>query len=60
MDIGKTPKLDLDTWQLTITGLVDEPINLSFDELKKIGVKKFTTDFHCVRLSSLERIIFNV
>jgi DMSO/TMAO reductase YedYZ molybdopterin-dependent catalytic subunit len=49
MDIGKIPKLDLDTWQLTITGLVDEPITLSFDELKKIGVKKFTTDFHCVR-----------
>jgi DMSO/TMAO reductase YedYZ molybdopterin-dependent catalytic subunit len=48
MDIGKIPKLDLDTWQLTITGLVDEPITLSFDELKKIGVKKFTTDFHCV------------
>jgi DMSO/TMAO reductase YedYZ molybdopterin-dependent catalytic subunit len=50
MDIGRTPKFDLDTWQLTITGIVNEPLKLSFDELKKIGIKKFTTDFHCVRL----------
>ena len=50
MDIGRTPKFDLATWQLTITGVVNEPLKLCFEELKKIGVKKFTTDFHCVRL----------
>lgn len=48
LDLGEQPIMDLKIWKLEVFGLLDAPVFLSFDELKKLGVKHYTEDFHCV------------
>ncbi|MBI2867969.1 MAG: sulfite oxidase-like oxidoreductase [Chloroflexi bacterium] len=45
---GGTPKVDFNTWELKVTGLVEHPLRLTweqFNSLPRVGV---TADFHCV------------
>ena len=45
---GDVPKIDLDAWRLAISGEVEEPVTLSFDELTALPATELTTDIHCV------------
>jgi DMSO/TMAO reductase YedYZ molybdopterin-dependent catalytic subunit len=46
--IESTQKVDLKTWRLKIEGLVDKPVSLSFDEIKKLPKKVQVKSFICV------------
>jgi DMSO/TMAO reductase YedYZ molybdopterin-dependent catalytic subunit len=45
---GDVPDADLSTWTLEVTGEVEEPLTLSYDELKALPSREVTTDIHCV------------
>jgi len=45
---GSVPQVDLATWDFTVTGEVENPIRLSFDELMALPQTELTTDIHCV------------
>ena len=41
------PKVDAATHQLKVSGLVDRPLTLSIDDLRKIGSKELVAGFEC-------------
>ena len=45
---GEVPVVDLATWTLTVSGEVEEPLMLTFDELRRLPARDVTTDIHCV------------
>ncbi len=45
---GEVPDVDLATWTLEITGEVEEPLTLGYEELKALPAREVTTDIHCV------------
>jgi DMSO/TMAO reductase YedYZ molybdopterin-dependent catalytic subunit len=45
---GDVPKVDLATWRLEVTGEVEEPLSLSYEQLKELPATDVTTDIHCV------------
>jgi DMSO/TMAO reductase YedYZ molybdopterin-dependent catalytic subunit len=45
---GEVPDVDLATWTLEITGEVEEPLTLGYDDLKALPPREVTTDIHCV------------
>src|SRR2546421_11598094 len=45
---GTTPHTDLATWDLEIFGEVEEPLTLSWDELRALPATDVTVDIHCV------------
>src|SRR5213083_2765303 len=45
---GTVPETDLATWDFKILGEVEEPITLTYDELKALPQTEITTDIHCV------------
>ena len=45
---GDVPDVDLATWRLEVRGEVEEPVSLSFDELRSLPATEVTTDIHCV------------
>ena len=45
---GEVPDVDVATWTLAITGEVEEPVTLSYDELRALPATDVTTDIHCV------------
>jgi DMSO/TMAO reductase YedYZ molybdopterin-dependent catalytic subunit len=45
---GRVPRVDLATWRFGVTGLVENELDLSFDELLELGTREVTTDIHCV------------
>jgi DMSO/TMAO reductase YedYZ molybdopterin-dependent catalytic subunit len=45
---GDIPDLDVATWTLAITGEVEEPVTLGYDELRALPATEVTTDIHCV------------
>jgi len=49
LDLGFQPEFDPKTYRFQVTGLVDNPIDFSFDELiNKFPETNLTADFHCV------------
>lgn len=51
---GSTPKIDQDTWEFRVWGLV-EPKTLNWDDFMALPQYEFTADFHCVtRWSKLD------
>ena len=48
LTFGSAPKVDLETWQFKISGLVEKEISLTWEEF--MGLEKVTLDaeFHCV------------
>ncbi|HEY3542227.1 MAG TPA: sulfite oxidase-like oxidoreductase [Gaiellaceae bacterium] len=45
---GEIPDVDLATWTLSVGGEVDEPLTLTYDELRALPATTVTTDIHCV------------
>jgi DMSO/TMAO reductase YedYZ molybdopterin-dependent catalytic subunit len=45
---GGVPRVDLGTWTLRVGGLVENPIELGFEELKGLGARDVVADIHCV------------
>jgi len=48
LSYGPTPRVDLDEWTFTISGLVDEPLSWTWQELLALPSETFTVDIHCV------------
>ena len=45
---GEVPDVDVATWTLELSGEVEQPVVLSFEELRELPATKVTTDIHCV------------
>jgi DMSO/TMAO reductase YedYZ molybdopterin-dependent catalytic subunit len=45
---GEVPDVDAATWTLSVTGEVEEPLTLSYAELRALPATDVTTDIHCV------------
>jgi DMSO/TMAO reductase YedYZ molybdopterin-dependent catalytic subunit len=45
---GRVPRTDLATWDFRIFGEVEEPVTLSYEELRSLSQTEVTTDIHCV------------
>jgi DMSO/TMAO reductase YedYZ molybdopterin-dependent catalytic subunit len=45
---GSVPDTDLATWDFKVFGEVEEPVTLSWDELKALPSTEITIDIHCV------------
>ena len=45
---GEVPDVDIATWTLALTGEVEEPVTLSFEELTALPATEVTSDIHCV------------
>jgi DMSO/TMAO reductase YedYZ molybdopterin-dependent catalytic subunit len=45
---GDVPNTDLATWTLEVTGEVEEPLSLTYDQLRELPATDVTTDIHCV------------
>jgi DMSO/TMAO reductase YedYZ molybdopterin-dependent catalytic subunit len=52
---GPVPQVDLATWRLALTGLVEAEKSLSWTDLQALPRVEVTADFHCVtRFSTLD------
>ena len=61
---GPTPKIDLPTWNLRIFGLVEQVLELDWEQFKGLPWRTVGADFHCVtQWSALdntwEGVLFN-
>jgi DMSO/TMAO reductase YedYZ molybdopterin-dependent catalytic subunit len=45
---GEVPEVDIPTWTLELSGEVEEPTTLSFEQLQALPATEVTTDIHCV------------
>jgi DMSO/TMAO reductase YedYZ molybdopterin-dependent catalytic subunit len=45
---GDVPDADLATWTLEVTGEVEEPLSLTYEQLRDLPATDVTTDIHCV------------
>jgi DMSO/TMAO reductase YedYZ molybdopterin-dependent catalytic subunit len=45
---GDVPAVDLATWRFEITGLVERPLRLTWDELRALPTQDTVCDIHCV------------
>ena len=48
LSFGPTPKVDLNTWQFTVFGLVEEELSLNWGELMELEKGTVEAPFHCV------------
>jgi DMSO/TMAO reductase YedYZ molybdopterin-dependent catalytic subunit len=52
------PRIKLDKWRLSIIGLVENELNLSFEELQRLPQVELTRDFHCVTQWSIKDVVW--
>jgi DMSO/TMAO reductase YedYZ molybdopterin-dependent catalytic subunit len=45
---GEVPDVDIATWTLELSGEVEQPTTLSFEQLQELPATEVTTDIHCV------------
>ena len=45
---GSVPAFNPATWDFKITGVVEEPLRLTWDEFRALPQTEVTSDFHCV------------
>ncbi len=45
---GATPKFDPKTWTFKVLGLVEKPLELTYEKFMKLPTMQLTADFHCV------------
>ena len=45
---GDVPAVDLAAWDFTVSGEVEQPLTLTFDQLQALPATEVTTDIHCV------------
>jgi DMSO/TMAO reductase YedYZ molybdopterin-dependent catalytic subunit len=48
LSYGPTPRFNAPKWDFRLYGLVENPVRLSWDELRKLPRYSQTSDFHCV------------
>ena len=48
LDLGEQPEIPLDTWKLEISGLVDNPFTLTWEQFLALPQTEDVSDFHCV------------
>jgi DMSO/TMAO reductase YedYZ molybdopterin-dependent catalytic subunit len=48
LHIGDVPAFDPKTWNFRIGGLVENPLQLTWDEFTSLPMKEVTADMHCV------------
>ena len=48
LTFGPTPRIDLDTWQFRVFGLVEEDITLSWAQFNDLPQVTLDAEFHCV------------
>ena len=47
-------KVDAASWRLRVTGLVNKPLEFTYDEVTKLPMKNYVRSFHCVTRWSIE------
>jgi DMSO/TMAO reductase YedYZ molybdopterin-dependent catalytic subunit len=45
---GDVPRVDLASWDLTVSGQVEEPLRLTWSQLLELPATEVTVDIHCV------------
>jgi DMSO/TMAO reductase YedYZ molybdopterin-dependent catalytic subunit len=50
---GGVPRVDLATWDLRVDGLVEHPLRLRYDDLRRLPRTELKADIHCVTRWSL-------
>lgn len=45
---GSVPKVDLDKWRFTTSGLIDDPLDLTYSQMTSLPGIKIVCDIHCV------------
>ena len=48
LDLGVRPKIDLKNWRLEISGLVENPVTLTWEDFMRLPQALVTADMHCV------------
>jgi DMSO/TMAO reductase YedYZ molybdopterin-dependent catalytic subunit len=48
LHVGDVPSIDPKTWRLKVTGLVENPFELTYDELRALPSADWRGDIHCV------------
>src|SRR6185312_10770988 len=48
LHVGDVPPFDPKTWRLRIFGMVEQPFELSYDELRALPSAQWRGDIHCV------------
>jgi DMSO/TMAO reductase YedYZ molybdopterin-dependent catalytic subunit len=48
LHLGPVPGFDPATWRLELTGLVERPVSLTYDELRSLPTVEVVADMHCV------------
>jgi DMSO/TMAO reductase YedYZ molybdopterin-dependent catalytic subunit len=53
------PVIRAEDWHLKTSGLVETPLELSFDEMQKLPQTSFTRDFQCVTRWSIKDVVWD-
>jgi len=53
------PVIRAEEWHLKTSGLVEKPLDLSFEEMQKLPQTKFTRDFQCVTKWSIKDVTWD-
>jgi DMSO/TMAO reductase YedYZ molybdopterin-dependent catalytic subunit len=48
LHVGTVPRFDPKTWDFRVSGLVEEPLRLTWDEFSHLPTTEVTADMHCV------------
>jgi DMSO/TMAO reductase YedYZ molybdopterin-dependent catalytic subunit len=48
LHVGSVPQFNPKTWDFKVTGLVEEPLRLTWDEFSHLPMTAVTADMHCV------------
>ena len=48
LHVGDVPAIDPAAWRLSVSGLVENPFELTYDELRAMPASEFRGDIHCV------------
>ena len=48
LQYGSVPRFDPARWDFRITGLVEQPVRLTWEEFNRLPKSTVTSDFHCV------------
>jgi len=48
LHVGEVPTYDLHAWRLKISGLVEHPFEIGYDELRALPATEWNGDIHCV------------
>ncbi len=54
--VTSIPHVDRSTWRLTVDGLVEQPLKLTYDDVRSLPRAEQVSDFHCVTGWSVTRV----